>query len=143
MAGLGSHAHARARMVLGLIHDPNELADKLEADGDEFDGKTIREIIEGVPCARRLVVAAAIRNLGAQKRHWSKSKDDWVYEPDTNAQMKAVEFLANYSDGRPTETSLNVNVGGDEAGVEVDLEKALKTYPALRSRLAKMLGAPA
>lgn len=129
----------------GVAARLEEVAMRIESG--EFQAEAERgvcDLVRKIPRLRQHVLACAVRNLNAQRKYWSKPAGDWCFEPDGNVQMKAVVWIASYSDGLPTQTTLNLNVGankgGDQGDVsDADLEAAVKASPALRDRLKAML----
>jgi hypothetical protein len=92
--------------------EAHELARQVENDTTLQDKDSVREIILAHPRIRVMLVAAAIRNLTAQKFYFDKKAGSMVHEDDSATQMKAVAWLAAYSDGLPVVTNLNMNVNG-------------------------------
>lgn len=123
------------------IADPNvaeEIAKQIEA-GD-FDAATsVKDLIESIPAARGLIVAAGFRALGARKWFFEKGKTEKVFEPDFKTQLAAAQWLAGYSDGLPTQTTLNVNVNKDAPSKD-DVMKRVAESPALKAALQEALG---
>ncbi len=112
-------------------------ADDLERNS-ELTAKDVRDVINSIPGLRRFVVAAALRALTARRCFWDRNAKAMQYEPDSNAQMKAVAFLAAYADGLPVQSTVNVNLDPTKAG-GFSLGDALASSPALRDHLAKEL----
>ena len=110
--------------------------------GRDVDGAdSIRAMLEKIPNARHLVLAEALRCLGAKKRYFEKGSSTQKFEPDYRTRLDAVKLLLAYMDGLPVETTLAVNVGDRPAEApELDLAAAVQKSPALRERLEKLLG---
>lgn len=116
------------------------IADVIEQGRRVDSAKSIKEMLEMIPNARHVTLAAAFRCLGARKFFFDRKQGKMVFEPDYKVQLDAVKFLAAYMDGLPVETTLNVNVGEKtEPGADIDLESAIKRSPALRERLSRMI----
>jgi hypothetical protein len=116
------------------------LARKIE--GDILPAENVRDIMRQVPEARNVILAAVFRALGAKRRLYVKGSPSPVYEIDYRSQLEAAKLLLAYGDGLPMQTTLAVNVGDGNAAGSTSLEEAVERSPALKSRLAKMLGAP-
>ncbi len=127
-------SRARAKTV-------DELADLVEQDVNLDSSRSINALLMDVPEMRRFMVSTAIRCLDAHRCYYDKSQKQMVEIPDGNTQMRAVAFLAAYSDGLPTQTTLNVNLGekGKASGGELTVDQAMAASPALRSKLRTML----
>ena len=102
---------------------------------------SIRASIRAIDGVFDRMVACALEALEANRSHYDMKTKTMVHEPDHKARMEAVKWLAAYADGLPMQTTLAVNGDGGAAGAQ-SLEEAFQKSPALRSRLAKMLGAP-
>jgi hypothetical protein len=126
-------------MDLTLETEPIAESIAAQIEAGQTTPATVRELIETVPNARRIIVAAAFRCLGARKWYFEKGSSEKKFEADYRTQLDAVKFLAAYSDGLPTQTSLSVNVTAGDT-VEADLERAVSASPALKSRLQKLIG---
>lgn len=97
-------------------------------------------MIQEIPELRKLVLSTAIHNLGAKRKWWDRVGKKWLEEDDGNIQMKAVIWLGSYSDGLPTQTTLNVTRNVDGPAVETDEEivAAAERSPALRDSLIRV-----
>ncbi len=127
-------------MDLDLETIPNDAETARQIDAALADGATtIRNILDKIPGARRLILIAAFRALGARKWYFEKGRTEKVFEPDYRTQLDAVKLLVAYQDGLPVQTTLSVNVG-DKAGADLDLEQAVQRSPALKERLQKLVG---
>ena len=130
-----------------IAADPVSAARQLDelariAEDNELESESgFALMINRIPKLRRMVLGAAIRALGAERSLYDRGNKEWVTEPDWASRLKAVVWIASYSDGLPTQTTLNVNIG-DKPGAEVDLnlEEAVHKSPALRQRLEKLVG---
>ena len=114
------------------------------AEAGELDAERgFYGMVQQLPRLRSMVLGAAIRALGATKGIYDMKSRTTNYEPDWNARLKAVVWIASYSDGLPAQTNLNVNIG-DRADTskeqELQLERAVSSSPALKSRLQKLIG---
>ena len=143
MGRIGSHRPAQ--MDLGLPADSpfENLAQQIER-GDFFTVQpqgTIRAFLEEVPKVRPMIIAAAVRALGARRYYFDRTVNRMVFEPDYKVQLDACKFIAAYTDGLPTITTLavNVNKSADQVSSTGDIEEALEKSPALRERLKTML----
>ena len=129
-------------MELGL--DPPNPATEIASliERGEFNAvASLKELLDKIPTARNVILAAGFRALGARKCYFEKGSGVRLWEADYRTQLDAVKWLAGYSDGLPTQTTLNVNVDkpiGDN-GEDFDLEASLVTSPALRERMKIML----
>lgn len=113
------------------------LAGRIEADSQFDSAISVRDYLLRFPEFRRIMVATAVRCMGARKAVYDKDAQKWEFAEDGPTQMKAVAFLAAYSEGIPAQTNVNLNIG-DRAGKKEDamtLEQALRESPALRERL--------
>lgn len=117
------------------------VADRVEADKTLDSAADLRALLLSVPELRRLVVAAGIRALGAQRCHYDKQEEKMIYESDGATQMKAAIFLAAYSDGMPAKTVVNVNLPGRGNGQDdaMTIEATLRRSPALIDALEKQI----
>lgn len=128
-----------------VVERLERVANDIESDFySEEAERGFGDLVRRVPRLRQHVLACAVRNLGATRKFWDRNQKDWIVEADGNVQMKAVVWIASYSDGLPTQTTLNLNVGankgGDQGDVsDADLEAAVRASPALRDRLKAML----
>lgn len=118
------------------------LAEAIERDERSEGAPTIRELLLAHPSFRRLIVATAVRSLGAQKWVFDRDQKKVVFYEDSSTQMKAVAFLAAYTEGLPMQTNVSLNIGDQKRIAEGDgmtIEAALRASPALRDKLAAML----
>lgn len=130
----GSASRARAQHEV----EAHELARTVENDTRLQDLGSVRDIILAHPRVRVMLVAAAIRNLTAQKFYFDKKAGCMVHEDDSATQMKAVAWLAAYSDGLPVVTNLNVNTNaGKGAGLPPD--EILARSPAAMEAMQRAL----
>jgi predicted RND superfamily exporter protein len=115
-----------------------EVAKRIEQDASFDAMRDLKSVLQAVPELRRLVVAAAVRALGARKVYLRNGIPE--YESDCSAQMKAAAFIAAYCDGLPVQTSVNLNVNsaGKNSEAETLLESLTKS-PALAMALEKKL----
>lgn len=114
------------------------VAARIEADKSLDSLKDMRAVLLAVPEMRRLVVAAAVRALGARKGYYSKAEEGMVYEPDCNSQMKAAAFLTAYADGLPLQGTINLNADLTERkNGKMTVEDALRRSPALLEAMKK------
>jgi len=113
----------------------------LTVPADIVPGTSLRQILDSMPEARRLILNTAFRCLGARKFYFDKAEGGMVFEPDYKTQLDAVKFLASYQEGLPVQTSLAVTVG-DRPDDDLPLDQALQRSPALRERVAKLLSLP-
>lgn len=130
-------------MDLGIVEKPTDalvIAAQFES-GDFAEAKTAREMMEKIPRARSIILAAAFRALGARKAWYEKGNSEANWEPDFKTQLDAAKFLLSYADGLPVQTSLAVTVG-DRPDDDLPLDQALQRSPALRERVAKLLSLP-
>lgn len=115
--------------------DPELVADAIEADGRFASARSLRDAIALIPGARALIVATAVRCLGAQ-RMMGKGKSEVMTVDDGSTQMKAVVFLASYLDGLPVQQNLNINF---DANKEMPVKEMLLKSPALLAAVEKMV----
>lgn len=118
------------------------IAELLELGRTADGGRTAREMLEKIPNARHLILAAAFRCLDAQKFYHDKAAGGMVHEPDYKTQLDATKLLLSYLDGLPVETQLQLHVPSTGAKA-FDLEAAARKSPALRERLAQIAALPA
>lgn len=131
---------ARAYASVTMAKQSHEqLAAEIEAMSPD-DAKDLRAVMATIPRLRLLIIASAVRALGAVRSYYDKAEGGRVREPDCASQMKAAAFLAAYADGLPVQTALNVNVDPTKAH-GFSLGDALRASPALRDHLAKELAA--
>lgn len=120
-----------------------KLADEIEARAKEFaNSPTVRDLLLHLPEFRPLMVATAIRAMSAGKFIFDKDEKRCVWFEDCATQMKAVTFLAAYTEGLPAQTSVQLNIGDQkriQSGDEMTLEAALRSSPALADRLRAVL----
>lgn len=108
----GSASRARAKHVARIPPGAEgvfALADEIATDSRLLQMNAVRDIILADPRVRVQLVAAAIRCLFAEKFYFDRAAKEVVHEPDYSTQMKAVAWLAAYSDGLPVQTNLNLN----------------------------------
>lgn len=118
------------------IEDPEVVAETIEADPAIVTAKTIKEAILAVPNARALMVAAAVRCLGAKRLMFDRASKEVVKVDDGSTIMKAVAWLAAYSDGLPIQHTVNVNM---DANKEMPMVEMMAKSPALRAAVRKQL----
>lgn len=117
-----------------------QLADAVANDAGLDDAGSLRDLLNRVPALRRELIATAVRCLDARKYYYDRKQGAMVYEPDGTTQMRAVAFLAAYSDGLPAQTQIIRAIGGPNGKQpEMTLEDALTKSPALRDRLEELL----
>lgn len=112
---------------MSAIHE--EIAARLEKMAPEPE-KDMRGWLKEVPELRQLIIGALIRGLAATKCHYEMKSKMMVYEPDFQAQNKAAALLVAYSDGLPTQSTVNLNL--DAAKTGLTMTDALNHSPALR-----------
>lgn len=113
------------------------LADSIEVGAKDGSARSIRELIIATPGIRHLIVATAVRCLGAQRVMGSGQKGTPpVRVEDGATQMKAAIFLSAYADGLPAQTVMNVNV---DAGKDMPIEELLLRSPALVAAMERQL----
>lgn len=116
-----AHARARARVDGGddgeggaqetVINMAEIEAVALSIEtGTPAPNETIAQIIAAHPRIRRLVIATAVRALGATKWYYDNRRKRRVIEPDYALSFRSCEFLADRGDGRPAQALLSVNV---------------------------------
>jgi hypothetical protein len=130
----GSDSRARAQHEI----EAHAAAAVLESDLRLEDSAGVRDIILAHPRVRVLLVATAIRNLSAQKFYFDRKAGDMVHEDDASTQMKAVAWLAAYSDGLPVVTTLNLN-GSINGGKRPAPDEMLAGSPAAIEALERTL----
>ena len=110
------------------------------ADRALESANSLNALILQIKEVRPLIVATAIKCLAARKVYYDRDAKTNVEIDDGNTQMRAVTFLAAYSDGLPTQTTLNVSLGerGGKGG-ELTVDEAMQASPALRAKLRAML----
>jgi hypothetical protein len=114
----------------------DEIATLIEFDPKHVTAQSLREIILAVPDVRAAVVASAIRCLGSERLMYDGQSKKVKSVPDGATIMKAVAFLAAYSDGLPVQTTLNMNVNNNK---ELPMEEMLASSPALVDALQRQL----
>jgi len=82
-------------------------------EGTPTPRETIATIIQSEPKIRRIVVAAAVRALGATKWWYDSKRKRRIVEPDFALSFRACEFLADRADGRPAQSLLTFNMHQD------------------------------
>lgn len=105
-----SQTGPRARATILDPERVDGLALEIASDSQLPPESSVRDIILATPAIRQTMVAAAVRCLNAQKFYFCKKKGEMVHEPDYATQIKAIAWLAAYSDGLPAQTNLNVNM---------------------------------
>lgn len=111
------------------------VADRVEKAAPD-QSKNLRTILAGVPELRQLVVAAAIRGLGARKYYFDRKVGAMVFEPDYIAQNKAAVFLAAYDAGLPLQGTVNLHLGGEKG---MTIEDAMASSPAALEAIERTL----
>lgn len=131
-----SSESSRARA--GEAHEGEARA--VENDIHLRDDMSVREIILAHPRVRILMVATAVRCMGASKLYYSKGSKEFKPEADFATQMKAITWLAAYSDGLPIQTNLNLNAqaNGRKEFAPVDM---LAESPAAMEAMERTLEA--
>ena len=130
----GSASRARAQHEV----EAHVAATRVENDLRLTDSASVRDIILAHPRVRVLLVATAVRSLSAQRFYFDKAAGGMVHEDDANTQMKAVAWLAAYSDGLPVMTNLNVNANAGGGRVQ-NPDEMLAGSPALIAALERTL----
>ena len=111
-----------------------ELGDRIETG--QVTAKTLRDLIVAIPDVRVLIVATAVRCLGAERMMGGGKKGEVERCADGATQMKAVAFLAAYADGLPVQTTMNLNVDGTK---DMPMEELLAKSPALVAAMERQL----
>jgi len=123
--------------------DADEIATRIESDPRLASAATIRELIDLIPNARHIAVAAVFRCLSARKWYFEKGSAVKKFEPDFKTQLDAAKLLLSYSDGLPAQTTLNVNADLGKKSADVDgeaqFDAGLASSPALRDSLRRRL----
>jgi hypothetical protein len=105
--------------------------------------QSLSALLSEIPNGRRVILASAFRALGARKWYFEKESAERKFLPDYRTQLDAAKLLLSYSDGLPTQTTLNVNADLGKKSAEVDSEaqfdNALASSPALRDSLRRRL----
>ena len=99
----------------------DEVALSLEKDARLQHGMSVRDIILLDPRVRLLMVVEAIRAMGSVLQCWSSKTQSYEEKIDYSTRLKAVAWIASYSDGLPVQTNLNVNATpGANKGLDPD-----------------------
>lgn len=86
------------------------LARTVETDTRFHQGEwSLRDVINAFPMMRVLMVAEAVRGLGAVIQCWNATLKAYEEKPDYGTRQKWATWIAAYGDGRPIETSVHVN----------------------------------
>lgn len=86
------------------------LAREIENDSHlQIPGTSFSAIVQKHQRVRVLMVAEAVRALGAEQKVWSAKKQAYESAVDYPTRLKAVSLLASYADGLPVATNVNVN----------------------------------
>lgn len=120
-----------------------QIAREIE-NGTPRANESIRSIIADYPRVRRLMVAAAVRSLGATRWRYCNTTKKHIVEPDFVQSFKACEFLADRVDGKPPQTTLNGHwhAAGTAGAGDVTPEKfeeLLARSPAMREAVRRQL----
>jgi hypothetical protein len=116
----------------------------VETDPRLRDGSvTLRDIILGNNATRIHTVAGAIRLLEATVQCWNAKEMIYEAKPDHQTRLKAITFLAAYSDGLPVATNLNLNAtpGGNRKEERADDLELLARSPAALKAAERMVEA--
>jgi hypothetical protein len=115
-----------------------EVAREIENDSRSQECASIREIILLHPLTRVLMVAEAVRGIGATVQCWNAKKQAYEEKPDPATSYKWVSWLAGYSDGLPVATNLNLNAT-TPSSMPVQPDEMLARSPAMRDAVRRML----
>ena len=118
------------------IHSLEAIAKRVEQAAPDA-ARDLRQLLTSIPELRQLVVASAIRCLGATRWRYDKEAGSQIVEPDYATQQKAFAWIASYSDGLPTQVTANVSIDAKREGLS--LEDAVKQSPALLEGLEKVM----
>ena len=116
-----------ARMSLDLALEPAP------------DGTNVQQAVRAIPNIHSLVAQCALDALKAEKWSWDVVAKKRVVEPDWKARLEAAKFLAAYGTGLPVQSVVNLNLG-DSNRQAPDTAEAVRKSPALRAKLAALLG---
>lgn len=109
-------------------------------EGAPAPRETIATIIQSEPKIRRIVVAAAVRALGATKWWYDSKRKRRIVEPDFALSFRACEFLADRVDGKPAQSLLTFNVNADaNSKPERDRSDPANWSPALVRQLERQI----
>ena len=101
------------------------LAQEIENDSQlRKPGTSFSAILQKHQGVRVLMVAEAVRALGAEQKVWSAKKQCYESAIDYPTRLKSVSLLASYADGLPVATNVNVNAKGSDATPEQDFDRA-------------------
>jgi hypothetical protein len=114
------------------------LADEIASDLQVSPDAQVRDIILAHPRVRQQIVAAAVRCLRAEKFYFDRTKKEIVHEEDYATQIKAIAWLAAYSDGLPIQTNLNVNANASGKG-RLPPDEMLAQSPAALEAMERAL----
>ena len=109
-------------------------------EGTPAPRETIATIIQSEPKIRRIVVAAAVRALGATKWWYDSKRKRRIVEPDFALSFRACEFFADRVDGKPAQSLLTFNVNADaNSKTERDRSDPVNWSPALVRQLERQI----
>lgn len=122
----------------GGVTGATELARDIETDSRlHQQAASVRDIILSNPRVRVLMVAEAIRSLGAVVQCWNAKAQKYEEKIDHATRLKAVSFLAGYSDGLPVATNLNLNATPNRA--ETSDEMMEQATPAMIEAMERVI----
>jgi hypothetical protein len=102
------------------------LAQKIENDSQlRKPGTSFSAILQKHQGVRVLMVAEAVRALGAEQKVWSAKLQAYESAIDYATRLKSVSLLASYADGLPVATNVNVNASSKgDATPEQEFDRA-------------------
>lgn len=116
--------------------EAERLAREIENDAQlQEPGVSFSAMLQKHQRARVLMVAEAVRALGAQQKVWSAKKQGYESAVDYPTRLKAVTILASYSDGLPVQTNVNVNsqARANATTPEQELDRAAASPAAIEA----------
>jgi hypothetical protein len=116
-----------------------QIADAIENDARLQDANiSVRDILTAHPQARVLMVAEAVRGLGAEVQCWSSKTQEYIPKIDYPTRLKSTAWLASYSDGLPAQRAESPTTT-TPTKPEMSYDEALRRSPALRDAARRAL----
>jgi hypothetical protein len=122
----------------GVGQQAEGLAQAIENAPHVHQAKNLKEIIDSFSAIRVMLIAEAVRGMGAVTYLWSASKKAYEEKVDYPTRQRSIAWLAGYSDGLPAQTTFNYNANASATPAADPFEK-LATSPAARAALRRAL----
>ena len=116
-----------------------DLARRIETESHLHLGKaSLHAIISAYPEIRVMLLAEAVRGIGAVTQCWNGKTGAYDEKVDFSTRQKWVAWIASYADGLPAQTNLNINASaGSGSGISPD--ELLAASPAAREAMRRAL----